>query len=127
MRFIALFLLTGLLAFALDLFLPWWAVAIAGFAPALFLRLKGALPHFLAAFLGAGLVWTILSILSFYGDGHIIASRMAKLFSLTSGFYLTILAGLIAGFTAGFAAVTGFTFLELINASSTEKATTSRA
>ncbi|MEO1435969.1 MAG: hypothetical protein AAFV80_10560 [Bacteroidota bacterium] len=122
MRVFLLLLLTGLLAFVFGLFMPWWGVAVAGLIPALLIKLKGPLPHFIAAFFGAGLLWTTLSLLSLYGDGHIIAARIAAMFNLASGFYLTILAGLIAGFTAGFAAVTAFTLVDLMNAPSTQEA-----
>lgn len=100
-------LLTGLLAFALGLYMPWWSVALASFAVGLILGLKpGA--SFLSGFLGGALLWGGMAMVRSHLNGHILASRFSPMVLGVENPYLLVgLAALLAGVVAGMGALTG--------------------
>lgn len=119
MRTILALLVTALLAYLLDLFLPWWSIALAGFLVALMLTVEKGHYQFMAGFLGAGCLWLGAGLLSFYGDGGIIAGRIAEMFQLNKGSSLALIAALMAGLTTGFGALCGFYLKGMLQAPKT--------
>lgn len=89
-------LFTFILAAILQLFLPWWSVAIASALPALLITQTGwkSLQN---GFLGIFLLWIIWSTVIFFQGGDILAERIATLFSLPAGWLAILVSGLIGG------------------------------
>jgi hypothetical protein len=120
MRFIAQVLLTALLAFALGLYLPWWSIAVASFAVGAFLGLKPG-PSFLSGFLGGALLWGGMSFLRSFMNDHILAKRFVPMILGSENPHLLIaLTALLAGVVAGFAALTGSLFRNMVSSPAVE-------
>lgn len=88
-------------------FLPWWSIALAG-AGAGFLFRGHYGKTFLGAFLGALLLWAGAAIFITQSTGSDLGDKFAKLMGLpANGLLLAVVAGVLAGLIAGFAAMTG--------------------
>lgn len=104
--FIAIFL-TGLLAVALGLIMPYWSVAVAGFVVALAVRLRPGYA-FLGGFLGIFLAWMIIAFVRDGANEGILSHRIALILPLGgSSFVLILLSALIGAVLGGFGALTG--------------------
>ena len=106
-------LLLIVVALILQLFLPWWSVALAGFAYGfLFVHKPGR--AFLGGFLGIFLLWGIMAAyISWVNDG-ILAGRLANLFSLPHGSLAVLVTALTGGLAGGFAALAGSLFRKVV-------------
>jgi len=92
-----------LLAYLLELFLPWWSVAIAAFLAGVVINTNA---NFLAGFLAIGLLWFLGAILIESSAAAPLTERVAAIFSLPK-FGLFIVTVVIGGLVGGFAAMTG--------------------
>ena len=107
MKFFVSVLLTALLSFAFCLFLPWWVIAIAGFAVAFAIPQKAGL-SFVAGFLALFFLWAGLSFWMSAANNHLLAHKISMLFlKLDNPFLLIAVTGLIGGLVAGFGSLTG--------------------
>jgi len=107
MKFIVSVLLTGLFAFALGGFLPWWSIAIAGFVVAVLIPQKPWKAWF-CGFLGLFLLWGGLSFYINMQNAGLLATKIATLLPLGGNAVLLILVtALIGALVASFAALTG--------------------
>jgi hypothetical protein len=98
--------LTALMALILQLFLPWWSIAIAGFiAGALFIQKPGK--AFLNGFFGIFALWSAVSLYIYVVNEGLLAERLADIFSLPHGLLVVLLTALIGGICGGLSAVTG--------------------
>ncbi|MFM1962528.1 MAG: hypothetical protein RLZZ172_1373 [Bacteroidota bacterium] len=110
-KHLAATIISGLLYFALGLFLPWWCSFIAGLLVGI-LMYQSYLASFLTTFIGVcliscGYIFTV-SVL----NDHILAKRIALLvLKQDSPELLIAVSGLISAFTAGTAAITGRSFM----------------
>jgi len=102
-------LITLILAVILQLFLPWWSVAIASALPALLISQSGW-KSFQNGFLGVFILWTIWSSVIYSQGGDVVAERIATLFSLPIGVLSILVTGLIGGLTGAFSAWTANRF-----------------
>ena len=108
MKFI--FQLAGImaLAFLLELFLPWYYIAVAAFVGGYVLKTKA---NFLAGFLAIGILWSLYALLQTNVPSSLppndLADRVAKIFTLPSRELLILLTGIVGGLVGGFAALTG--------------------
>jgi hypothetical protein len=102
-----LFLLIAILGFILQLFLPWWILAIVAFACALLLA-KKPVQAFSAGLFGSGLPWIMMALFIHLTRGEILTNRIAELLSLPSPLVLYAGSFLIAGVTGGLAALAGY-------------------
>ncbi|MBC8082160.1 MAG: hypothetical protein H7Z21_03040 [Hymenobacter sp.] len=102
-----LFLLILVLAFAAQLFLPWWVITPLCFGLAAWRGMTGG-RAFLAGFLGVGLGWLALAgWLSMRNDG-LLAHRVAQLLPLGGQSGLLVLAtAILGGLIGGLAALAG--------------------
>ncbi|HEY0740138.1 MAG TPA: hypothetical protein VGD40_01715 [Chryseosolibacter sp.] len=92
-----------LLAFVLELFLPWWFIAVAAFAGGALFNSKG---NFLAGFLAIALLWTIKALLIESSAATTLADRVASIFMLNKPLLFLVMA-ILGGLVGGFAAMTG--------------------
>jgi hypothetical protein len=108
MKFTVSLLLTALLAFALCLFLPWWAIALAAFAVAVAIPQK-PFRAFGAGFLGLLLLWGGLSFWMSSTNGHILARKMGQLIlgAPVGPWVMIVITGLIGSLVGGLAGLAG--------------------
>ena len=107
MKFFIAILLTALLSFAACLFLPWWVIAVTGFAVAFAIPQHAGL-SFLAGFLALFFLWVGLSFWMSAANNHLLAHKISLLFlKADNPFLLVAVTGLIGGLVAGFGSLTG--------------------
>ena len=104
MRFPVQILVIIILAFFLELFLPWWSVAIAAFAGGLLINTRS---NFLGGFLAIGLLWIGKALISDLSTDSDLADRVARIFMLHNKAVLLFVIFLLSGVVGGFAAMTG--------------------
>jgi hypothetical protein len=103
MKFLIQLIAISIVAFILELFMPWWCIAIAAFAAGFALKSK---VNFLAGFLGIALLWLIKVWILDATASAPLAERVAAIFSLNKP-TLMLVTALIGGLVGGFAAMTG--------------------
>jgi len=109
MRFVfKLILITGL-GYLMELFLPWWSIALAAFIVNLWIPTKG-LNAFLSGFLGIGLLWLVYAGLLNSDTSSIMAERISGIFGLGNPILMITITGLAGGLVGGFAALSGSQF-----------------
>ena len=104
MKFIIQFLAIIALAYIMELFLPWYYIAVASFVVGYVLKSKA---NFLAGFLAIGILWTTKAWLMDSGGSTDLAVRVANIFTLPTKGLLFLITGLIGGLVGGFAAWSG--------------------
>ncbi len=107
MRFIVATILMMALGFGAEYFLHiWWMVAVVCFAVAVTMKEPPG-KAFLSGFVAIALLWAIVALRADSLNDHILASRMAKLFTLPNpGLFITVVA-FIGGLVGGLAAWSG--------------------
>lgn len=107
MKFTVSVILSALVAFSLGLYLPWWTVAVSGFAVGMVIP-QARLLAFLSSFMGVVLLWTVIAFLLSTANNHLLTHRIALLvLKKDNPNVLILLTGLLGGFTAGIAAFAG--------------------
>lgn len=107
MKFFISILLSGLVAFACGLYLPWWTVAIGSFLVAILIY-QPPLRSFLAGFFGVLLLWMILIIIMNSSNESILAPKVGKVMGFgDSAFNLILISSLIGAVVGGLGALTG--------------------
>lgn len=102
MKFFIQLIITILVCLVLQLFLPWWSIAI-GAAGVAYMVGNKSFNSFLAGFLAIALLWVGLALIIDLKTNSILTEKINQLLSLNS-FILTMLVG---GLVGGFAALTG--------------------
>lgn len=102
MKFLIQILTTIIISFVLELFLPWWTIAIASFAVAYLIDNK-SLMSFFAGFLGIAILWVGMAFYIDQTTHSILTEKVNRLLPLNA-FLLT---GLIGGLVGGLSALTG--------------------
>jgi len=103
MKFVIQFIAIALAAFILELFMPWWCIAIAALAGGYALKSKA---NFLAGLLGISLLWLIKAWMLDAAASAPLTERVAAIFSLSKPLLLLVTA-LLGGLVGGFAAMSG--------------------
>lgn len=102
-------LLTALIlitSFLLNLFLPWWSIAIPGLIFGYWFNLK-AMPSFGWGFLALFLLWGGQALYIHLSNDAILSSRIAEMLSLGSPILVVVITGLLGGLVSGLATLTG--------------------
>ena len=100
-------ILIFVLAAAAQLDLPWWSVALVGFAVGLGIAPTGK-AAFWAGFVGAGLSWLVPAAWLAYQNDALLARRVAQLLPLGgSALALVVITGVVAGLVGGVATLAG--------------------
>lgn len=113
MRFLISIIVCAVLAFVLELFFPWWSVAIAAFVVAFVFQLTNG-KAFMVGFLGVFLLWLIVALVASHANENILANRMAQLFHLPNAIIFILVAAIIGGVLGGMAAWSGAVIRRLI-------------
>ncbi len=103
MKFIIETIFVAILGFFLELFLPWWSVAIAAFLGGLIFNSHS---DFLAGFAGIALLWVLKALLIETWAETEFVSRVAEIFSLNKPLIFVVTA-ITGGLVGGFGAMTG--------------------
>jgi hypothetical protein len=107
MKFLLQILVVMVLAFLLEVFLPWWAVAIAG-ALAGVLVSGSAGRAFFAGFIGVFVLWTFAATSLMQANGEVLADRIGALLPGTPpGAGVAVISGVVGGLVAAFGGATG--------------------
>lgn len=103
MKFIIQLVIIFVLAYLLELFLPWYAIAIAAFLGGMI----NSRFNFFAGFLAIALLWTIKAGLIESASSSDLADRVALIFPVKEKALLYVVMALLGGLVGGFAATTG--------------------
>lgn len=104
MRFPVQIIFIVVVGFFVELFLPWWSVAIAGFAGGLLLNTR---MNFLAGFLAVGILWVAKALITDLSTNSDLADRVARIFMLYHKSFLLLVTFVLSGLVGGFASMTG--------------------
>jgi hypothetical protein len=100
------FALIAVLSVLLQIFAPWWVIAIIPFL-VLFWRSAGPSGAFWTGFLGIAGPWLIYGYYQYFISDGAMSDRVAAIFMLPTGILLLIVSAVIAGVVGGFSALTG--------------------
>jgi hypothetical protein len=103
MKFFLQLLFIFILGYILELFFPWWTIAIAAFLGGLVFDTRS---NFGGGFLAIALLWTTKALLIDNVAAAPLADRVATIFSLSKPL-LFVVTAIIGGLVGGFAAMTG--------------------
>jgi hypothetical protein len=95
-----------LVAWVLQIFLPWWTMAIGAFATGLVFRQSGFM-SFVAGLVGVGLLWFAMAYYIDSSTGSILSSKVAAIFPTQTVGLLILVTAIIGGLVGGFASMTG--------------------
>lgn len=103
MKFLLQVLIIAVLAFLLELFLPWWCIAIAAFMGGLVFNTRA---NFGAGFLAIALLWTLGALFMNFEAAAPLTGKVAMIFMVNTPL-LYLVTAIIGGLVGGFAAMTG--------------------
>lgn len=106
LKFFLKIIFTGAVAFLLQLYLPWWSIAFAGFLIS-FILSSSVVSSFFAGFLGISIYWGALAFFIDNANNHILSTRVAEIFSLPNSAILILITAIVGGLIGGFGALTG--------------------
>jgi hypothetical protein len=104
MRFSVQILAIVILGFFLELFLPWWSVAIAAFLGGVLVNTR---MNFLAGFLAIAILWFVKAVITDLSTDSDLTTRVAMVFMLHSKTLLMLITLVLGGVVGGFAAMSG--------------------
>ncbi|MEX0724612.1 MAG: hypothetical protein WD053_12065 [Gracilimonas sp.] len=92
-------------AFLLNLFLPWWSIAIPGLVFG-YLFNERALPSFGWGFLALFLLWAGQALYIHFANEAILSTRIAEMLSVGSPLLVVLITAVIGGLVSGLATLT---------------------
>ncbi|GGC03468.1 hypothetical protein [Dyadobacter sediminis] len=99
------FIIIVIISAVMQLFMPWWIVAVVPFA--VYFWRPGNSP-FLASFAAIAFVWLAYGFyLHLISDGAM-SNRIAEILSLSNGYILLLVTALIGGLVGGLSGLSGF-------------------
>ncbi|HEX5170112.1 MAG TPA: hypothetical protein VFW11_13130 [Cyclobacteriaceae bacterium] len=101
--FIIQVIVVALLGYLLELFFPWWSIAIAAALGGTFLRSNA---NFWAGFAGIGMLWLVTALLIDFTSPSGLASKVANILMMNKPILL-IVTTLIGASVGGLACYTG--------------------
>lgn len=104
MRFTVQMVVIVVLGVFLELFLPWWSVALAAFVGGALVNTR---MNFLGGFLAISALWLGKAMIMDLSTDSDLTARVAMIFMLHSKTLLVLLTMLLGGLVGGFAAMTG--------------------
>lgn len=104
MKFLVQLLAIIVLAYILELFLPWYYIAVACFVMGYALKSKA---NFLAGFMAIALLWLVKASLQNSAGSSDLAERVAHIFTLPKMELLFLVTSIVGGLVGGFAAWSG--------------------
>jgi hypothetical protein len=121
MRFIIKLILIAGLAYAGQLFFPWWVIMAVPFLVNVLIKTKGA-GAFFSSFLAIAGLWWVFAWLADRQTGAILTSKIALVLPLKGNTLLLIfVTGFLGGLAGGLAGLTGNAFRNLFGTRKKEK------
>jgi hypothetical protein len=100
-----------LLAFLLQLFLPWWSIGLVSFALSMLIPRSGK-QAFWGGFGGIFLLWLVKGLWHTLPNDNLLANRVGRMLMLPAAEFnwiiVLLVTCLIGGLAAGFAALSGY-------------------
>lgn len=112
MKFFVSVLVTGLLAFACGLYLPWWSVAVATFVVSFFIY-QPPLRAFFTGFCAILLLWFGLILQINAANENILADKVSLLMGMGGSLMLVVISCIVGAITGGLGALTGSFFRKM--------------
>lgn len=106
MKFFVSILVTGLLAFACGLYLPWWSVAVAAFIVSSVIY-QSPIRAFFTGFCAVLLLWFGLILKINADNENILVDKVSLIMGMGGSFVLVILSCVIGAIVGGLGALTG--------------------
>ena len=102
-----LLLFVAVTAFLLNLFLPWWSIALPGLIFGYIIG-ESSGKAFGSGFLALFLLWGFHAMYIHVANDAILSTRIAEMLSLGNPLLLILLTGFLGGLISGIATLTGF-------------------
>ncbi len=106
-----LILLITIVCLVLQLFLPWWIIALVAFAMAIW-KARSAGHAFGAGFSAIFLLWIIMALIHSIPNENLLANRVGRMLMLPdlsfNWILVLLITGVIGGLAAGLSALAGF-------------------
>ena len=112
MRFILAIIITAVLNYVLGIILPWWIIAVGGFAVAITLP-QHPVKAFLSGFLGCFILWFLIAFIIDNANHQVLSRRITALFSFSGPVLMILLTGFIGGLVTGMAATSASLLMRL--------------
>ncbi len=96
-------------AFLLNLFLPWWSIAIPGLIFGYQFK-KSGLASFGWGFLAVFLLWSGQAFYIHFVNDGILSTRIAEMLGVGSPYLVILITGVLGGLVSGLATLTGSLF-----------------
>jgi ABC-type multidrug transport system fused ATPase/permease subunit len=103
------FIVVLIIAFVLQLFLPWWVIIVISFATCGLIG-KTAKISFWQPFFAIAVLWVSMAMYKSLPNHHILANRVAVMFGLKIWPLILFVTALIGGLTAGICGFCGYQF-----------------
>jgi hypothetical protein len=106
-----LFIIILIVSFILQLFLPWWTLAIVAFAVSAWKAINGkqAFGH---SFLAIFILWIATGLFKSLPNDNILANRVGEMLMLPftefNWIVVLLVSGIVGGLVAGFSGLAGF-------------------
>ncbi|MCF2445891.1 hypothetical protein L0657_18160 [Dyadobacter sp. CY345] len=103
MNFLIIFIVTAIL----QLFMPWWTIALIPFLVMIW-RAKSGFHSFITGFLAIAFLWFSYGLYSHLSTDGIMSNRIAEIFSLPNGVLLLIVTTIVGGIVGGLSGLSGY-------------------
>lgn len=101
------FLIIAILSAVLQIFAPWWVIAIVPFVVLCWLPTT-AWGAFWAGFGGIAVPWLIYGYYQHFISDGAMSDRISQIFMLPGGIVLLLVTAIVGGLTGGFSAAAGY-------------------
>lgn len=109
---LSLFILV--LAFLLNLVLPWWSIALPGLVLGYYFQ-KPAWPSFGWGFLALFLLWAGQALYIHSANEGLLSTRIAEMLQMNSPYWVILITGVLGGLVSGMATMCGSYISEFRN------------
>lgn len=99
-------LLILITSFLLNLFLPWWSIALPGLVLGYYYN-KKALESFGWGFMALFILWSGQALYIHFANEAILSTRIAEMLQIGSPILVIIITGVLGGLVSGLATVCG--------------------
>lgn len=114
MKFLVQILIVIVTCLVLQIFMPWWAAAVAGFVVGLAFN-NPSFKSFSIGFIGVFIVWATYAFLLDVQNASVLSQKIAVLFSVNQPVLLLLITGIIGGITGGLGSWAGNEARKLAN------------
>ena len=90
----------------MNLFLPWWSIAIPGLIFGYFFKKKGAV-SFGWGFLAVFLLWAGQALYIHFANNGILSTRVANMIGIDTPYLVVLITGILGGLVSGLATLSG--------------------